>query len=249
MQARDEKKTAANVWARRLIRSANKAFLSTIGNPGESDTKGWPATSLVTVAAAWDGSPILMLSEIAHHTQNILSDSRASLLFDGSGGFANPQEGPRVSVVGRLQKTGDKGLHARFLAHHPRAAFYAGFGDFAFYKMKVERFHAVGGFARALWIKKNKAVLAKKDWAEIAEHELGVLEHMNSDHAEAIALYGTNLLGKKGKHWTMIGCDPEGCDLRCGTKVHRLIFDSMVTDIGGIRRVLVDLAGAARTAR
>ena len=210
---------------------------------------GWPATSLVTVAAAWDVSPILMLSEIAHHTKNILNDSRASLLFDGTAGFANPQEGPRVSVVGRLQKTKDKGLHARFLAHHPRAAFYAGFGDFDFYKMKVERFHAVGGFARAQWIKKNQAVLAKKDWTEIAEHELGVLDHMNADHAETIALYGTNLLGKKGKRWTMIGCDPEGCDLRCGSKVHRLNFDAMVTDIGGIRRVLVDLASAARTRR
>ncbi len=249
MSRSSDNKPATDVWARRLIRSCNKAVFSTLGNPEKSDIAGWPATSLVTVAAAWDGSPVLMLSELAHHTQNILSDSRASLLFDATTGYANPQEGPRVSVVGRLQKTKDKALHARFLAYHPRAALYAGFADFAFYKMKVERFHLVGGFARAFWIKKSKAVLAKKDWAEIAEHEQGVLDHMNADHADALALYGTKLLGKKGKYWTMIGCDPEGCDLRCGNQIHRLNFDAMATDIGGIRRVLVDLVAVARSRR
>jgi heme iron utilization protein len=239
---------SADQTSRQIIRSARKAFLNTIANPGDQAFAGWPSTSMVTVVAAWDGSPVLMLSDIAYHAQNIKADARCALMFDGTEDFANPQEGPRVSVVGKLKKTNDKKLHERFLQRHPRARMYAGFGDFNFYKMDVEKFHFVGGFARAIWVNKRKALLQKKDWAEIAESEQGIIEHMNADHTEALRLYGANLIGKRGKHWQMIGIDPEGFDLKCGTKIHRLNFDTSNTTSGKYRETLINLVSQARKA-
>ena len=50
------------------------------------------------------------------------------------------------------------GLHRRFLARHPDAGMYAGFKDFAFYRVAVERAHLVAGFGKidgrecAVWL-------------------------------------------------------------------------------------------------
>ena len=239
--------SASAYRSRRLARAAGKAYLCTIGAESQPDTANWPSASLVTVAAAWDASPLLLLSGIAHHTQNIANHGRASILFDGSAGYANPQEGPRAAFMGRLKPTKDKRLHQRFLARHPEAARYAGFGDFDFYRMQVERVHYVGGFAAAIWLKGRRTTLAAADCKAIADMEAAALEHMNRDHAVAVADYGTRLLGKRGKHWRMIGLDPEGCDLACGHGVHRLDFETRITDAGAMRAELVQLAEKAKS--
>ena len=237
-------KPAAAV-ARQLVRSAQKAILCTTAFQ-DKGIEGWPVGSLVTIATAWDGSPVLMLSALAHHTQNLIHDPRASLLIDGTEGYLNPQQGPRVSVTGLIKPTRDKGLHRRYFARHPSASLYGGFRDFQFYKMRVERYHYVGGFARAFWINKKNTVLMRKDWVNIATSEEDVLEHINSDHREALRLIGTIILGHRGKNWSMIALDPEGIDLRCGNSLHRLEFDSLVTNVQDCRRTLVKLAEKAR---
>ena len=232
--------------SRRLARAAGKAYLCTIGAESQPDTANWPSASLITVAAHWDGSPILLLSELAYHTQNIAADGRASILFDGSAGYINPQQGPRAAFMGRLKKTKDERLHQRFLARYPNAARYAGFGDFGFYQMHVELVHYVGGFAADIWLKSRRAILAAADCKAIAGMEAGALEHMNSNHGDAVANYGSRLLDKRGKHWRMIGIDPEGFDLACGHGVHRLDFKSLVSDAGAMRGQLASLAAEAK---
>ena len=239
-----KKKSAAGI-ARHLLRSASKAVLSTHGHQGENNKIG-PLGSLVTFATSWDGSPILMLSTLAQHTQNLLGNAQASLFVDGTEGFLNPQQGPRVCVMGCIMPLKEKKEHRRFLARHPRASLYASFGDFQFYKMKVERYHYVGGFAKALWIGRKKAILSRENWVNIAASEENILEHMNLSHQEALRLYGTKLLGQRGKHWRMIGLDPEGIDLRCGNSNHRLEFGELIIDAKECRKTLISLAAKAR---
>jgi putative heme iron utilization protein len=242
-------RTTSAFLCRRLARAARKAYLCTIGAESQPDTAAWPSASLITVTAAWDSSPILLLSGLAHHTRNIAADGRAAILFDGTAGYANPQQGPRAAFMGRFKPAKDKRLHQRFLARHPAAAQYAGFGDFEFYRMQVERVHYVGGFAAAQWLKGGRVTLAAGDCKPIADMEAGALEHMNRDHAGAVADYGTRLLGKRGKYWRLIGLDPEGCDLACGNGVHRLDFETRVTDAAGMREQLVELAEMAKMAK
>lgn len=233
--------------ARFLARQSLTAVLSTAERAPKPPRQGWPSAALVTIACDTDGSPILLLSDIAHHTQNVKSDARASLLIESTQGYRNPQEGPRVSLMGRIKVTRSSALAERFLARHPRARLYAGFADFNFYRMTIDRAHFVGGFARAHWINGKDVTTDKKAAAEIREIEPGVLEHMNGDHGEALTLYGQKLLGAHGKHWTMIGIDPDGIDLRCGRTAHRLTFDKPLSGAAACRSVLVELATKARS--
>lgn len=234
---------------RALVRRALKASLATIGAAADPPTTGWPAAALVTVATACDGSPVLLLSTLAHHTRNILADPRAALLVDGTEGIANPQAGPRVTLMGRIAATSDPSLARRFLARHPAARTYAGFGDFAFYKMTVERLHYVGGFARARWLDATAAVLAPDLCADVEQHEQDILAHMNNDHAEALALYGTRLLRARGRRFELVAVDPEGFDLRCGRTLRRLDFAKPVSTLDDVRAAFIELAQQARAVR
>lgn len=234
--------------ARGLIRGAIKAALATTGSAQEPAVEGWPANALVTIASAIEGSPILLLSTLAHHTRNILADARASVLVEDTQRFANPQAGPRVSVVGRIARSDDPALARRFLARHPAARAYASFGDFAFYRMEVARIHCVGGFARARWIERQHAVLDAAICREIAEAEEDILRHMNIDHANTLLLFAERFLKAKVKRAELIAVDPEGFDLRLGRAVHRIGFPHTVKTVDQIRAAFVDLAQQARAA-
>ena len=138
----------------------------------------------------------------------------------------------------------DERLKARFLARHPDAALYAGFKDFGFYRIAVERAHLVGGFGKIRWI--EAAELAPSQAAGLEDAEEGIVAHMNADHADAVQLYAAKLIGLAGGGWKMTGIDPEGVDLRRGGQVARLAFDVPLQSAGEARKVLVGLVGKAR---
>lgn len=228
---------------RDLVRGLDRAALAT-ALPVQSGA--WPYVSLVLVAADHDLSPILLLSDLAEHTKAIAADGRVSLLFDGTQGLEQPLTGPRVTLVGRAERTADERLGRRFLARHPDAAMYAGFKDFSLYRVVVERAHLVAGFGKIRWL--STAELAVPVPAGLAESEDGIVRHMNEDHADAVQLYAGTLLGLAGSDWRMTGIDAEGIDLRQGGHVARLAFDTPLSAASEARKVLVALVGKARAA-
>lgn len=229
---------------RDLMRGLDRAALAT-NLP--TDAAAWPYASLVLVAVDHDLSPILLLSDLAEHSKAIAADSRVCLLFDGTQGLDQPLTGPRVSVLGRAAATDDERLKQRFLAHHPDAAVYAGFRDFRFYRLAVERGHLVGGFGKISWL--SAADLQPTPLlAALRDGEPGIVAHMNDDHADAVQLYANRLLGLPGAGWRMTGIDAEGIDLRQAGRVARLAFDSPLAAADQAREVLVALVAKARKA-
>ena len=63
---------------------------------------GDPYCSLVNLASHPDGSPILLISRLALHTQNILGDARVSLMLDERA-EGDPLEGARIMLAGRAE--------------------------------------------------------------------------------------------------------------------------------------------------
>jgi putative heme iron utilization protein len=234
--------TSPSGIARGLIRNASRATLAT----RMRETDGEPYASLVLSACGHDASPILLISGLAEHTRNILADPRVSLLYDGTVEYPDPLTGPRVSVQGVATITDDPTLRARYLTRHPDAAAYAGFGDFAFYSVAVERAHLVAGFGRIDWIPAADLLFDTTPAAALAVREADVVTHMNEDHADAIDLYATRLLGRTGSGWRMTGIDPEGIDLTNDGETARLGFDTPVYDADAARQALVALVKAAR---
>lgn len=231
-----------DIWSRRIMRRALKASLATI-----SHATGTPYASLVMVAMHADGAPLTLISTLAEHTKNLSKDPRASLLFDETEGLGDPLEGARVTVSGVMERTEDPKVRARFLNRHPAAADYVDFEDFAFYTLRVEGAHFIGGFGRINDITAEKLKTDISDAAALLEAETDIVEHMNADHADAVALYAAKLLGARQGEWRFVSCDPQGCDLVLGETGLRLDFPSRVTTPQEARKALVELTQRARS--
>src|SRR3954470_11029622 len=196
--------------ARRLIRMCEHVALAT-------SLDGRPYVSLVAVACDHDSSPLLLLSDLAQHTRNLMAEPRVSLLFEATAGYADPLAGPRLSLLGRASRSDDPRLASRFAARHEASAVYANFSDFHLYRIAIERGHLVAGFGRIAWVEGEQLRFAG-DAAALAEAEPEIIAHMNADHQDAVQLYASCLLGRGGAGWRMTGIDPEGLDLRRDTE-------------------------------
>ncbi len=232
-------------FCRRLLRRQAHAALAT----SLVETSGLrPYASLVAVACDIDASPLLLLSDLAQHSRNIAADNRISLLFDGGGDHVpspDPLAEPRFSLLGEAERSDDPRLLARFVARHPSAAAYAGFGDFRLYRVTIGRGHLVAGFGRIAWVEPGELRFTG-DAGALAAAEAEIVAHMNADHADALALYAERLLGRGGTGWRMTGIDPEGIDLRREQETARLDFADPVLDPTAARETLVAFAATAR---
>src|SRR3974390_930934 len=114
---------------KKLLREGRSGALATL-MPGSGD----PYCSLVNVATAADGSPILLISRLAVHTKNILAD-------------------PRVSIMIAERKEGDPLQGGRYIARQQEAEGFAAFADFSFYQMTLKSVHLVAGFGRIVDLK------------------------------------------------------------------------------------------------
>jgi len=209
---------------------------------------GDPYCSLVNVASAPDGAPILLISRLAVHTKNVLADDRVSLMLDERAA-GDPLEGARIMVAGHAKEAGDDVramLRSRYLNAHPSAKGFVDFKDFSFFRIQPSSAHLVAGFGRIVDLKPEQFMTVIDDAAELVEAEQGAVEHMNKDHRETMNLYATKLLGAASADWRCIGCDPEGLDMQAGAAALRLDFPTRVTTAGGLRKMLVKLAEEAR---
>lgn len=230
--------------AKSLIRSGKQGALATLV-PGTGD----PYCSLVNVATAADGSPVLLISGLALHTKNILADPRVSLMIDERRS-GDPLEGTRVMIAGRAEKiTEEAALEAirrRYMQRHPSAEAFAGFADFAFFKIAVRDVHLVAGFGRIVTLDGAKVLTDVIGADEVLAGEASAVAHMNEDHTDATALYATKLLGAADGAWRITGLDPDGADLALGDATLRLPFPERVTSGLALRKTLVALVGEAR---
>ena len=128
--------------ARLTIRNAKAGTLATA-------EAGLPHAALVTVAFTPDFSPILLLSELAIHTKQLLANPACALLLTGEADGPNPQTTPRLCLTGSAARTKDPAARAIFLEKHPYAELYANFGDFAFWLVLVSDAYYIGGFGAA----------------------------------------------------------------------------------------------------
>jgi heme iron utilization protein len=69
---------------------------------------------------------------------------------------------------------------------------------------------------------------------------------MNSDHADALALYAEKLAGARPGKWQASGIDPDGLDLVSGDMTARVAFPRRIESAAESREALVELARLAR---
>jgi heme iron utilization protein len=219
---------------------------------------GHPFASLMPYALDARGQPLVLISTMAMHTQNLQADPRASLLVTQAGAgvqlpeSADPLAAGRLTLIGEARPlpAGDvAGAREAYLARHQQAAYWVDFDDFAFWRFDVRDVYFVGGFAAMDWVTAAEYAAARPD--PLADAAAGILEHMNRDHADALVSYARHFAGEPADEAAMVAVDRLGFKLRLrsGKRLHsvRVAFPREVTSAADSRTVLIEMLAVARS--
>ncbi|MDF2367383.1 DUF2470 domain-containing protein [Sneathiella sp.] len=226
---------------RRLLRRASSASLATM-----MTTDDQPYASLVLMATDPAGQPLLLLSDLAVHSKNIARNANASILIAEAPGDRDPLTLPRISAEGVLDIVEESGLKARYLRRFPSTQDFADFTDFKLYRMNVSRAHLVAGFGDIHWLDGGK-FLIDPGFLAASEAEKDIIDHMNSDHADAVQELVTAATGKPTEGWEICGIDVEGMDLRKGWQYERILFPAPTASAEEVRKGIIGLLKSARS--
>jgi heme iron utilization protein len=230
---------------RMLLRSTRTGALGTL-----DPQSGFPLVTLTSVATDLDGAPVILVSRLSQHTQNLLADQRASLML-AQGGKGDALAHPRLSlqVEANLATGLDLArIRERFLSRHPKAKLYVDFPDFGFFRLEPRAIHLNGGFARAFDGDARLIMAPLEEINAFSEHERSIIAHLNADDLATVNLYATRLCAMPAGPWRATGLDPHGLDLSAGDLTARLGFPEPVVDAAGLQNALRQLADAAKAA-
>jgi putative heme iron utilization protein len=238
--------------ARTLLAEAGFGTLATTS----ADPAGYPFGSLVGYAVDDSGRPLLWLSNLAKHSKNLVKDHAASLMAAQPATAettADPLARARVTVLGAVEPLDGDGRDAaatRYRAAHP-SAFYADFADFRLYRMEVVAVRYVGGFGRMSWLDAAEFTAAEPD---PLRRDVGtILEHMNTDHPDALVAYCRVFGGLPGTtearmvHIDRYGFDVLAADTPDGDRMAvRIAFGARVDTLDAVRATMIELLSTAR---
>jgi putative heme iron utilization protein len=209
--------------AKALLRRARFGVLSTHSQKQPHFPYGSVLPCAVTVAC----QPILCISTLAAHSQNIQIDPQVAFT------VADPNSVPETLAGGRFCYMGVAELVAeadrvavrqRFLSLVPSAQLYVDFGDFQFYTLRFERGHYIGGFGGGAWLEPDGFATADPvaDWA------IAHLSDLNRECGPALQAFAS----ARGEPETLLASlDQQGFDVQLGERVLRLEFPSPLSEL------------------
>ncbi len=136
---------------RQLLAQEKQGLLSTLSRKAQ----GWPFGSLTPFALTARGEPLLLLSQLAEHTQNLLADPRVSLFVQDAQAQADPQAGARATLLCTAElvdETEAEAARQAYLQRFPDAVSLFQMSDFRLFKLKLERVRYIGGFGNMYWL-------------------------------------------------------------------------------------------------
>ncbi|WLG94714.1 HugZ family protein [Pseudomonas sp. FP198] len=224
--------------ARELLLKEYRGMLST----HSKSMPGFPFGSVVPYCLDAQGLPLILISRIAQHTHNLQKDPKCSMLV-GERGAEDVQAVGRLTYLAEAQKLEDsaaiEAAAERYYRYFPESQNYHKAHDFDFWVLHPVRHRYIGGFGAIHWI--DQITLANPF---ASKAEASMIEHMNADHAKAIAHY-VELSGlPKNQPAQMVGIDSEGMHLRIGQGLHWLPFAAPCNTPTQVREALVYLAHA-----
>jgi putative heme iron utilization protein len=139
----------ARALARALIAGARHGALA-VTDPATAA----PFVSRVAVMGQDDGSVVLFVSALSHHTGALRVNPACSILLGEPGPKGDALTHPRLTLIARASfvpqgSPEHADLRADWLARHPKARIYADLPDFAFARLAPTGAHLNGGFGRA----------------------------------------------------------------------------------------------------
>jgi putative heme iron utilization protein len=234
--------------ARTLVYLARTGSLSTMSRK----QPGFPFGSVMPFGIDPRGRPIFLISTMAMHTQNIQADSRASLLVAQPDSTGDPLGASRLTLLGNVVTVPEQDraeARSLYLERYPNSKYWVDYEDFYFYGMDVVDVYYVGGFGVMGWVSASEYQQAKSD--PLADAAAGILQHMNTDHRDALILLARVFAGIDAQEATMTSVDRLGFHVRLktaeGMRGARIAFLREVSSPAETRTVLVEMTQHARS--
>jgi heme iron utilization protein len=239
-------------------RARTLVYLGRIGSLSTLSRKqpGFPFGSVMPYGLDDRGRPIFLISTMAMHTQNLQEDPRASLLITQSSSTqpdagGDPLGASRVTLIGNvliIPKPEVPDALRLYLERYANSKYWVNFEDFSFYRMDVLDVYYVGGFGVMGWVQASDYNQAEPD--PLADAAAGIIEHMNTDHKDALILLARTHVGIESQEAAITSVDRLGFHVRLkapdGMKGARIAFLREVTNPGEARKVLVEMVQRAR---
>jgi len=234
-------------------RARTVVYLGRIGTLSTLSRKlpGFPFGSVMPYGLDENGRPVFLISTMAMHTQNLQADPRASLLVTQPGASGDPLGASRVTLLGNALPMPEPELAAArnlYLARYANSKNWVDFEDFSFYRMDVMDVYYVGGFGVMGWISASDYQLGKPD--PLADVATDIIQHMNTDHGDALTLLARTFAGVESQEATMTSIDRLGFQVRLktpdGPRGARIAFSREVDSPAAARSVLIEMVAQAR---
>jgi len=213
---------------------------------------GFPFGSVMPYGLDDHGRPILLISTMAMHTQNLQTDPRASLLVIQEDAGGDLLGASRVTLVGNVLPLPDAEVaEARklYLARHANSKYWVDFEDFSFYRMDVVDVYYVGGFGVMGWVSATDYDRSQPD--PLAESMAEIIQHMNADHKDELVMLARKFAHVESQEATMTAVDRLGFHVRLktqeGLRGARIAFLREVCNPAETRKVLVEMVQQARS--
>ncbi len=234
--------------ARTLLYVGRISSLSTLSRK----QPGFPFGSVMPYGLDEHGCPILLISTMAMHTQNLQADPRASLLVTQDDASGDPLGASRVTLVGNVLPMPESEVaEARklYLQRYANSKYWVDFEDFSFYRMDVVDVYYVGGFGVMGWVSASEYERSQPD--PLADSMADIIQHMNADHKDALVLLAREFAHIESQEATMIAVDRLGFHVRLktedGMRGARIAFLREVSNPADSRKVLVEMVQQARS--
>lgn len=242
----DATRPTAAEEARTIAASTNTATLATLTTAGD------PWASFVTYGLS-GGAPVLCVSNLAEHGRNLAGDPRVSIAIVSATTDPDPLANSRITLAGVAERPSGDQLAAARQAHLdavPAAKYYVDYVDFTLWVLRVDRVRWVGGYGRM-----DSATGADYSAAEpdpVHPIAAGAIDHLNADHAEALALMSQTLGGYPDTITAACtGADRYGLDLKVTTKrgvaYPRIGYAERLDSPDQLRSATVELTRRARS--
>lgn len=215
--------------ARQMLRAHRYGALSTLSKKFD----GHPFGSITPYMVDHDGSLLILISGLAEHTKNILSDSRVSLI-------THDQNDPHIQTQGRVTLVGNATFDPerercgkRYLRYFPEAQTYFDMADFNFFRIVPFAIRYIGGFGDIHWVKADNYRLPSYP---LISEEAALMNEFDTEQRKALA---RSLGLAEAKEIALIGVDCDGFDLRSDGKIYRSDFAEVVLDAAQARAAIL----------
>ncbi|HKE22687.1 MAG TPA: DUF2470 domain-containing protein [Bryobacteraceae bacterium] len=231
-------------------RARTLASIARIGSLSTQSRKfpGFPFGSMMPFAIDDVGRPVFFISSMAMHTQNLQLDQRASLLITQPDVSDDPLGAARLTLIGTAGVRPAAEVSELYLSSYENARHWQDYADFAYYRLDVAGVYFIGGFGVMGWVPAEEYAAAAPDPLATAARE--IIQHMNSDHADALRRIVARNAGETPDDVSMTTIDRFGFHVRIktGDRMHglRVAFPRQVKDTNEVRSIFIEMLRASQ---